>query len=946
MKTLLNTLCLLLITVSLCAQTTFKIEGILEDTLSNPLIYATVLLLEESDSTMVDFTRSALDGSFKFKDVESGSYLVKTTYLGYIPLHLPATSTDGSDIKLGVVQMTEMATELMEVVIKAAKAQIKMRGDTIEYDATTFKVPEGSSVEELLRKLPGMEVNQDGSLLSDGKSISKVTVDGKSFFGDNPTAATKNLPAESISKVQVFDRKSEEEEITGAISESQDKTMNLELKEDFKSGAFGRVVAGIGTEDRKEVKGNFNRFNEKIQFSIVGVGNNTGRNGLSWDDYQDFMGSQSFNFNDNTDYGFGSGMRFYSFGGSGNRLENSIQSIFFNRGQGGLPENYNGGFNFNYDHKKTKLSSVYYYNQSGLVTASDSKQERDFQSFIQNNTSTSTGDDLAKGHRVELQLEQEIDSLHTLKVKFNGAYIDQLNAATGNSSLLRDNTLTSEGEYNNTTNTTGYLVNGIAIFRKKFKKKGRSLGLNASILQTELDDVWDQFSLTTFYESPGIIGAQNQINQDNVNIADKTLFKANALYVEPLSQKFFFQTFYNFSDRVETGDRDVLDVADGQSALNGFLSRTYENKISLHRVGSSIRYSHNGFNMTTGLAYQAFNLTGDFRNKENSIDGIVGEDFNNFIPHVSINFSPVRNAYIDVNFTRTATEPQIGDLQPVLNNTNPLFIRLGNPDLTPEIKNSFSAYVSRSYPASGVRFSLNGNYGFYDNRFSQKEEIDENLVTTYQPINLEGGYDSYFYASLNFPIIKGKFTTRASLNGRFDQRPTLIIETQNPAGEILNTTTTKSIGPSLRINITPVDDVALYLDASLTNSSSKYDINEGQNQNVKERRVGVEFNSKLFAGFFLNSKFNNVNYTNDRFDADQNIPILNASIYRQFLPGKKAELRLSIYDAFNQNQGFSQSAWGNGFNQTSSVTLGRYAMLSLTYNIKGLKSGVRKDGWW
>lgn len=929
----------MLLSISATAQKGAKIEGIIEDTLSNPLIHATVLLLEESDSTMVEFTRSELDGSFKFKDIESGNYLVKTTYLGYIPLHVPASTVNGN-VDLGLLKMEEMATELMEVVIKAAKAQIKMRGDTIEYDATTFKVPEGSSVEELLKRLPGMEVELDGTILSDGKTVSEVTVDGKSFFGSNPKAATENLPAESISKVQVFDKKNEEEEITGSTSESQDKTMNLELKEDYKSGGFGRLIAGVGTEERAELKGNFNRFNEKIQFSLVGVGNNTGRNGLSWDDYQDFMGSQSFNFDDNGDYGFGGGGgKYFSFGGSGGGLESSIQNLFFSGGNSGLPENYNGGINFNYDHKKTKLSSVYYYNQAGLLAESSGFQDRFFQDFQQQGVSNNVRDNLSQGHRVELQLEQELDSLHTIKVKVNGAILDQNNLSSGSSTLSRNDVLTNASEYNNDDKTDGQLFNSIVFFRKKFKKKGRSMGLNASYLYTDLNDISVQQSLTSFFATPGSAEFEESLNQNNINLATKNHIKANALFVEPLSKRFFWQAFYNFSNRREEGLRDVSDLEGGRSLTNIELSRLFTNNINANRLGSSLRYSHNGYNISAGLAYQAFELGGDYNSEGGTFNGVVDETFINIIPNLSINFSPVRNAYVDISFTRFATEPRIDDLQPIVDISNPLYVRVGNPDLTPEVVNSISGYVSRSYPASGVRFNFNGSFDFYNNRFSQSETVDENLKTTYQPINLEGGFNSNFWTSINVPIIKGKFTSRASLFASFEERPTLV-------NNFENNTSTARYEPSFRFNITPVDDVALYLTARFSNANTTYDINTSQDQKVTSTNLSAEFNTKLAFGFYLNSNFNYRKYQNDRFDANEEIPILNASVYRQFLPGKKAELRLAIYDAFNENRGFFQGASGNGISQSTTVTLGRYVMLSLTYNIKGLKSGVKKDGWW
>lgn len=940
-KSILSVFFALLLNFCFSQSTDYQIKGILEDTLGNPLIYSTILLLE-MDSTMVDFTRSEMDGSFKFDNVPTGNHLVKSTYVGYLPLTVNASSPDGENLDLGILKMAEIAEELMEVVIKAAKAPMKMRGDTIEYDASTFKVPEGSSVEDLLRRLPGIEIESDGSIQADGKDVSRVTVDGKSFFGSDPKAATKNLPAEGISKVQVFDTKTEEEEITGSTSESQDKTMNLELKEDFKSGGFGKVIAGIGDVDRKELKGNFNRFNKKIQFSIVGVGNNTGRNGLSWDDYQDFMGSQSFNFSDGTtDYGFGGGRNFYYFGGGGDDIEQSIQSVFFSgRQNNGFPENYNGGINFNYDHKKTKVSSVYYYNQAGLISESNRVADKFYQNFTQNEISDTDSDNTSAGHRVELVLEQELDSLHTLKIEFKGAAIDQNTNMNNTLSLSRDNVLTSGSTFENISDRTGNLLNGLLLFRKKFMKKGRRMGLNVSYLTSHLDDAWEQNSVTDFYDKDGSTTDLLNINQINDNTADKQLFKANALFVEPLSKRFFFQTFYNYRNRNETGIRNVTDIVNDQKAQNEFLSREYDNNISYNRVGSVLRYSHNGMNISGGIAYQSFLLQGEFGSLgPNGVTGIVDKTFTNVIPNLGINFQPWRNSYVSISFGRNASEPSIRDLQPLVDNINPLFVREGNSSLVPQLSNDINFYGSRSYPLSGVRISLSLNYSQFDNQFSTEETVDENLVTSVRPINIEGGSNGWANASLSFPFVKNKFTTRLRINLNQNARPTIV----NGA---LNDTRTFGFSPSIKFNITPSQDMSLYITTGFNNANTTYDLNESQDQNTKTTNLDVEANSKTFAGIFVSTSLNYNRYRNDRFGLDQSIPIWNASIYKRILPDNKAELRLSFYDILNRNIGLYQGAFGLGISQTTTATLARYMMLSFTYNIRGMKSDVRKKSWW
>ena len=568
---------LIFLSLSISAQkSTYNIDGMAFDTLNDPLVSATVLLLDRADSTMIDFARTDLDGSFKFRKVENGNHLVKITYLGFIPITIDASSQDGSNVDLGRLELVEIAEELMEVVIRAAKAPMKIRGDTIEYDATTFKVPPGSTVEDLLKRLPGMEVDPDGTLMSEGKEISRVTVDGKKFFGTDPKAATKNLPAEGISKVQVFDRKTEEEEITGATSEADTKTMNLELKDDFKKGGFGKVTGGAGTESRAELKGNYNKFNEKIQFSIIGVGNNTGRNGLSWDDYQDFMGSNSFNFDDGGDYGFGGGRggHFIRFGGGDDSgIESSIQSVFFSgRSSGGFPENYNGGASFNYDHNKNKFNSVYYYNQAGLNRETNRKSESYFSDFVSQSVGNDNNDDLSAGHKGEFVYEKEIDSLHTIKISGNLAAIGKNNRSYGNTLLSRNNIATTSSAYDNVLKSNGYLLNGQVLLRKKFLKKGRNLGLNLSYLNTSLNDEGTLNSTNTFLRPNEVMDSVSLIDQINNSLANKNQFKANALFVEPLSKKFFFQSFFNHSTRVEDGDRDVFDITQEGQKINGFLS--------------------------------------------------------------------------------------------------------------------------------------------------------------------------------------------------------------------------------------------------------------------------------------------------------------------------------------------------------------------------------------
>ncbi len=919
------------------AQKNYSIKGSLVDTAGSPLIQSTIMLLD-MDSTFLDFTQSDLDGNFEFKKVKVGDHLLKATFIGHVPVTLDVSFED-SDIDLGSIVMKEIATELMEVIVKAARAPIKLRGDTIEYDATTFRVPEGSSVEELLRRLPGIQVDQDGSITSDGHSVNKVTVDGKKFFGDDPKAATKNLPAEGIAKVQVFDETTEEEEITGTQDQSnQNKTMNLELKEGYKSGAFGKIAAGVGSDDRFEIKGNYNRFDDKYQLSFIGVHNNTGRNGLSWDDYQGFLGSESWSFGDDGIYGFGSGGFFFSFG-SDDGLESSLQSIFFSGQQNGLPESTNAGINYNYDHKKTKLSSYYFINRKGLVARSESERE----TFLNPNnaieTSSNVNDTDAIGHRAEIELKQEIDSFHTFTLKTQFAALNNTGITTrvSSSRFANESNNTNAVDFENANDSNGHLVNVRGVFAKKFRSnKRRRFGVNSSFQTSSLDRIQQQFSINEIFDDLGT-SARQVIDQNFDNVTSKDVFRVNALYVEPLGEKFTLQNFYNLSNRQETGDREVVDILNDESSVNSFLTRNYDNQINMNRLGSSLKYGHEGFNVSVGAAYQRFSLTGAFEGASTDFSGEVDQTFDILIPNASVVFQPFRNSYLNLSYQVSAREPQINDLQPVIDNSNPFYLREGNPDLLPEVSKELSMYFSINKPLTGLRVWVNARHNFFTNQIVTEEFIDESLITRIRPINFDGGSQSNFGLGINIPFKPNKIQLRVNLGSNIRSSNAFV-------NSELNNTVTRSFDPGLRLSLTPNQKFSLYLNSRFGTERTEYNINTQLNQTSRNFTYGLEVNTNLFLGLKLESDFNLRQFDNDRLDLDETLPIWNLSVSRQFLKDNKGELRVSLYDAFNRNQSITQFASNYFILRSNTVTLARYFLVTFTYNLKGNNSGKGNNG--
>ena len=925
------------------APTRVSIKGIAIDSSNAVMPFATVMLLQPKDSTLVNFGRTDEKGAFEFKNVKNINYLLKISFVGYLPLQENVKPTDNAINDLGNLKLKPISQELMEVVIRTAKAPLSIKGDTIEYNAASFKVPPGSTVEDLLRKLPGVMIDQEGNIKAQGQDVKKVTVDGKQFFGTDPKLATKNLPAEAITKIQVFNDKTEQSKITGIDDGKKEKTLNLELKESFKKGGFGKVTVAGGTDQRGEFKGNYNKFDSKQQFAFIGTLNNTNQGGISWDDYQDFKGSSAFNWGDDADFGFSGGRRFIYFGeedegvsispgGGGNR----------NRG---FSTNGTAGVNYNYDTKKTKFTSSYYYNQSRTVLDSYAFRK----TFLQNNESFDTRDssnrvNFSGNHRVNLRFQKEIDSLNTLILISNSRLTDANNIYGSVQNYFRNNILASRTNIDNSGDKNSFGTVNSAIYRHKFKKKGRSFALSAGYNRNQADANARQVSLNDFYNSTTINDALRNIRQLNTTNTVTSQYKASVLFVEPLSKKFFLETFFNTSLQRSTVGRDVdsifvLNEKETYATVNE-LSRSYVNDIKYNRIGTSLRYSFKGLNLSGGLAWQHYNLVGEFiNNKLTQVKGIVSRNFSAFAPNVSLNYDLKNNKYLYAGYEVGVQEPSVRDLQPIVDNSNPRFISEGNPDLLPTITKSVNFGFNKFDPATFINLYIGANYDYNLNQVIYNQTVDENFVTRTKPVNISGGWSAGPYMGFGFPLKKTKATMNVNAGTNLSKNITYI-------NGVLNNTNNDNYNVGVRLDLTPSDFFTFYGNANFGISNTKYSINTAQNQRVYNNNFGGEMNIKMPKDIFFNTKFNYRVYKNERFGFDQKIPLMNMAVYKIVGKAKKAEIRFTAYDIFKRNLGITQTTGQNNVSQEQILTLSRYFMLGFTYNMRGVKATIRKRNSW
>jgi hypothetical protein len=937
MKFIFSFLFLLAISFVSQAQSKLTIRGTVKDTTNIPLDYTSVLLLSPKDSALVAYTLTNKAGEYQFKNVDRQPLLIKATYMGYIPFQKELELPQSDILEVEDINLTPILQELYEVVVKAAKAPLMMRGDTLEYDASKFKVPPGATLEDLLRKLPGIQIDVNGNIVAQGQQVQKVTVDGRRFFGGNTKIATQNLNAESISKLQLFDDKSEQSKLTGVEDGVKEKTLNVELKEEAKKGGFGKISAAGGTDGRWNSNASFNKFDKINQFSVIGYGNNVNQTGLSWEDLEEFRGSGAFQFGDTGDFGFNGsdGMMFIIF--SGGDQEDSFE-IPFNNLSSGFSNNQAIGVNYNRLKDKKDFSGNYFFSRSDQIIESFNSRTN----FLQNNSSfTSTDQSLqnnvAGHHRATLRFQNELDSANTLTINAKGRFSTLSTSLSSFQELIRSSTEQSQMERDNLSNRGSGAFQGTAIFRHKFKKNGRNFAASISNTYNNADQDGIQKSVVDLVNSTDPNTYFRNLDQVNQALNSSNLFKSSLLYVEPIKKILFWETFYNFSQSASEINRKVFDLeASDTRQLNSDLSRFFDNVITYNRIGSSIRYANKGSNLSVGLAASNYALNGQFSVvKESEVLGRVSKNYLNITPNLSYWRSMKGNKRISAGYGMGVTPPNISNLQPFKDIANPLYIREGNPDLQPEVTHRFNTGYYMYDPATFLNFSVSLNSTFYQSQVVQNQTIDpETFVTTFTSGNVAGGqrYDSYL--GLGFPIVKTKINAYLSANPSFTKSLALI-------NSIETVTNTLSQNVGVNLDLTPIDWLSLYAGTSFRLSKTKFEQNPSQNQDILNVNAYTNVNIKLPKDFYFDMKFNYSRFENESFGFNQEIPILNAFVYKLLGQAKKWEVRLSANDIFNQNQTISQFAGQNFVTNGRIETLSRFFLLGVTYNMRGVE--VKND---
>jgi hypothetical protein len=887
---------LVLFCININAQS-YKVIGSVKDSIEGPLLAATTVILTKADSVLTGFSITNDNGEFEISDIKAGDYILQITYIGYGTFGKEFTA-GGLDKIINLGEFVLQSSNLLETIeIKGELVPIIVKKDTVEYNAAAYKVKPNASVEELLKKLPGMEVDKEGNITSEGENVQQVLVDGKKFFGTDAKMATKNIPADAVKKVKVYDKKSDKAEITGIDDGNETKTIDLELKEDKKSGMFGQLEGGYGTDDRFGTKANVFSFSKNTQLAVIGKYNNLNNTGLSWDEFYTLK----------------------SAGGSGGRVSSNGAPI--NQGENiGDAKSGTGGLNFNYIKSKfTDLNVSYFISGENKLLTQDSEAENFLErgNFFSNNSIFEDTENLR--HNFNTEYKTNIDS--TKRLTLSGS----LNFANSTSdAIAEENNLSSElialsrnSSANNDENKNLNFSAGMQ-YTARLNNKGRSWSANSSYSNNNENYINDLFQDLYFYDNDGNLTTNDIINQTEATDQQNDNFNFGLSYTEPLATDLYLSGEIGYSNNGSNRDKLISDIIQNEEPItNDDLSGLFNNDYQSKTAGLSLVKNTENSKYQLGATYQNSNLKGT-QNELSPID----RSFNFILPRFSADLDKLN---IDIDYTTSVNEPSISQLQPVPDNSNALSLILGNENLVPEYRHRLNI---RYFKFDRFNFrSLWANiYGTYTkDKILNTRTIGANLQSISMPINVDYSVNVGGNLSFGTPINPLRIKTRLRVNYSENFGFAFINNAQN---KVRNSTTTYSL--SIENKNQNVVSAEVY--GRLRNSGTNYQNEEISDNSFWVKEYGSEVNIDMGKGWFWDTEFESNIYSKEQYGDDNVLNFWDMSLAKQFMDGQ-FEVKVLVHDLLNQNTGLSRSVTDLYINETRSNAIGRYTMLNLVYKL-------------
>jgi len=900
------------------------VSGTLQDSATSTALYdATVSIIKAQDSSLVSFTLSNSSGFFEIKNLDSSQYVLLVSYQGFQSLKKPFTiSATQPHINLGKVLMHQSYTTMDEVVV-TDKVPVKIKGDTLAFNADAFKVNKpNATVEDLLKKLPGMQVEKDGTVKAQGENVQKVYVDGKEFFGNDPKLATKNLSADMVQEVELYDDMSEQAKFNGIDDGSRTKAINLKLKKDKKRGVFGQVSAGYGTDERYTVNARANFFKGATQVGIFANTNNTNRVGFTSNDMLGLSGMGGGGFSGGRVMVMGGGMG-GNFGGGGMSGGN---------GGNGITTSSAAGINYNdIWGKSVEINSNYNYNRSSNENLRQSYRQNLLSDFKLIEDQTSFSKNTSDVNRGSVRLTYTINN--------NNSIVVSPNISFQNSEYVRQDSTLSFIERdkiaalsNRTKSIISNLGDGVnwnnnITWRKKFAKKGRTFSATFANTYGRNNSTGYNNSFLTDYNTAGAKVRDSVINRYNTRKNNTDNYSLSLSYTEPIGRDKVWEVNYNYNNNQSLSNRQTYDYNELTKAYDleaESLTNFFENTNEAHRLGTNLRIVKKKYNYQLGVAAQRTTLVSDNISK----NSLLQQTYTNLFPNASFNYQFARSKSLRFNYRGRTSQPSATQLQPVVDDSDPRNLRSGNPALNQEFTNSFSLNYNFFNVTRFRNLFAAINFGnTYNKIVNSTVLLDSFGKRMTMPVNVSGVYNINGNINYGLPLkmLQGgniNFTSRIAYN----RNASMVDGVKNYIKNL-------NLGEDVRVNYTYKDALDLGVTASINYTSARYTVQQQLDNQFLTHMYSVDATYTFPFGLVLSS---DVDYTANSGRTDgfnQNYLMWNAAVAKQLFKSKKGELRLSVFDLLNQNVSLTRNVYDNVIEDVQTNVIQRFFMLSFTYNI-------------
>jgi hypothetical protein len=907
---------------------TFKITGqITDSTGTTPLFGASLVLKIAGDTSnkIIGGTSTDTSGNFIISNVPAGEYRLKAMYTGYRPTGRRVTVTD-ADVALGQIPLRSSGLVLKGVDITQTAIRVSQNGDTTSYNGDSFKTHPDATAEDLVNKLPGV-TNDNGTVKVHGEEVKQVLVDGKPFLGDDPNAALKALPADVVDQVQVYDKMSDQGQFTGFDDGQSKKTINIVTKKGSANGEFGKIYGGYGTDDRYNTGMTLNLFDNARRITVLGMSNNINQQNFTTADLFGVLGSS----------GGGKGMG-RSGGGGYSRGGGAASNLMVGQLAGITTTN---SFGLNYSDnwgKKVKVSGSYFFNISenkdsttlsrNYFTSADSTLF-----YNENNFATTRN----INHRFNFKFEYQIDSMNSLIItpRFTSQFTDYSKQLTGGNISVSD----VQQSFTKTTNTSqnlGYTFSNGITYRHKFLKPGRTFGVDINTSYSPRTGYGQYYSRNEYFNDTTLVDQHSSL------VSASYSGSSSFSWTESAGTKGQFLFNYTPSYALNAADKKTNDfnsIADDYSLIDSTLTNKYQNTYVTHRAGINYRYIGAKYSIIVGNDFQYAILSG---NQSFPSESKLEKTFENVLPNATFNYKFNKGTNLKIVYRTSTVAPSVTQLQSVVDNTNPLQLKTGNPLLSQDYENTFIAHYGKTNFEKATGFfaffyaqltnKYIGNSTFIANNDTTVNGIFLNRGSQLtKPVNLNG-YKSA-RAFLTYTFVLSKIKCNLSLTGLFGftSTPSLI-------NSKLNTANNFNLGPGVKLSSNISEKVDFTLSYNGNFNIIKNSIQVQSDNNYLSHTASLAFNWIIYKGLVVNTSLDQTFYSGLGQGYNSNYLLWSASFGYKFLKDKSLEAKISAFDLLKQNTSVTRTVAETYIEDSRNNTLQQYFMFTLTYNLKKFKT--------